>query len=580
MSRNRLLKIKFPSGGYSLQLFLFTLLPITLIVLTIAIGSQNLHHEAMRSLVGDRNLRAVKSSIDNLEQDIHRRQLILQALAQEVTNNRNLNSLSLEPGQINELFDGGLILANSDGGLIDLISDRIDDPGDWSNRLRTLQPGGKPIPVIATLFDEDLLETVIVIAVPVGRDQLIGIVRAIPFIESNLGGFLVDSQGAVLVVSHDGAIGQSKIIYEIGQPTTIPEHLNHHPGVEQVLRGERGILYDHAHQKGELIIVYSPIQLFGWGVIVEEQWDEIASPILRNTQSAPLVMVPILLISVLALWYSAHSIVQPLNRLERQASQLARGDFEVVRKPVGGIREIQSLQAALVVMADNLKAARQSLHEYIGAMTAGIENERRNLARELHDDTIQALIALNQRIQLAAMRAPGSSKETFIEVQGLVQQAITNLRGLIRGLRPIYLEDLGLVTALQTLVQETKQNSGIEVQFEISGVQRRIPVDQEMMLYRMVQESLNNIIRHARVQTAEIMLEFNHHDLRLSIIDQGAGFEMPDHPIDLSRQGHFGLLGLQERAELIGAALEIHSVRGQGTRIRVTLPFSDNSTIH
>ncbi|MCE1254309.1 MAG: histidine kinase, partial [Anaerolineae bacterium] len=103
------------------------------------------------------------------------------------------------------------------------------------------------------------------------------------------------------------------------------------------------------------------------------------------------------MLAVIALWFGARRIVQPLQTLEKKASELAQGNFASIHQPVGGIKEIRNLQYELIEMADNLKSARQSLHYYIGAITNSVENERRSLARELHDDTIQSLIALKQR---------------------------------------------------------------------------------------------------------------------------------------------------------------------------------------
>jgi signal transduction histidine kinase len=225
-------------------------------------------------------------------------------------------------------------------------------------------------------------------------------------------------------------------------------------------------------------------------------------------------------------------------------------------------------------MASQLQAAQKSLHSYIGAITQGQEAERLRLARELHDDTIQSMIALKQRVQLARMpRKKDSPLPELDELESLIEQTIDNLRRTTRALRPIYLEDLGLMAALEMLVRETGQTSGLQVDFSSSGTERRLPAEVELALYRMAQEALNNTVHHAQARQASVRMEFNPQAAILEISDDGKGFEVPKTPAGFTAQGHFGLLGLYERAELIGARLEIVSSPGKGAHLKIYLPI-------
>jgi signal transduction histidine kinase len=159
------------------------------------------------------------------------------------------------------------------------------------------------------------------------------------------------------------------------------------------------------------------------------------------------------------------------------------------------------------------------------------------------------------------------------ELESLIEQTIDDLRRTTRALRPIYLEDLGLVAALEMLVRETSQNSGLPVDFRTAGTERRLPAEVELALYRMVQESLNNAVHHAQSKNLSVRMEFTETATRLEISDDGKGFEVPKTPAEFTPQGHFGLLGLYERAELIGAHLEIRSSPGKGTRLSIHVPF-------
>ena len=233
------------------------------------------------------------------------------------------------------------------------------------------------------------------------------------------------------------------------------------------LQGKSGTVYVNVGGD-EHVTAYSPVTSTGWALITEESWQAVSTPTLRTSQIAPLVLVPVVFIMLLALWFGASQVVRPLRALESKTATLAAGDFKTIQEPVGGIAEIQHLQKELVQMADKVDEAQRSLHGYIGAITEAQEDERRRLARELHDDTLQALIALKQRVQLAQLELQSASGEPapesaeLNEIMLLTEQTIENLRRLTRAMRPVYLEDLGLVPALEMLARETGEGMGIE----------------------------------------------------------------------------------------------------------------------
>ena len=131
------------------------------------------------------------------------------------------------------------------------------------------------------------------------------------------------------------------------------------------------------------------------------------------------------------------------------------------------------------------------------------------------------------------------------------------LRSIVRGLRPIYIEDLGLATALAMNAKEKNQPDETTIHFRLEGTERRLEPDHEMALYRIAQEAINNAVRHAKAQNIWVSIIFRENTLELEIQDDGLGFIAPANPMDFSKGGHFGLLGIYERAELIGAKLVI-----------------------
>ncbi len=304
----------------------------------------------------------------------------------------------------------------------------------------------------------------------------------------------------------------------------------------------------------------------------EEAWRIATDPILEFTLLAPLILIPPLLFAVAALWFAARQIVQPLQELESRAAALAWGDFETIKEPVGGIAEVQHLQRELAEMARRVQAAQEVLHDYIGAITSAQEEERARLARELHDDTIQAIIALKQRLYLAQREVRDRrGKQSLKELETLAEQTIENLRRLTRALRPIYLEDLGLVPALEMLAREISQSNAMIVEFQKTGQERRLPREVELSLYRIAQEALNNVVKHSRATRASLSIDYSESETVLVISDNGQGFVVPASPTEFARNGHFGLLGIHERAALIGARLEIESALGKGTSLKVRL---------
>lgn len=332
--------------------------------------------------------------------------------------------------------------------------------------------------------------------------------------------------------------------------------------------------------------------------LAEDEWRIATDPILEFTLVAPLVLIPPLLFTVGALWFATKQIVQPLQRLEAKAAALAWGDFDAINESVGGILEVQHLQSELTEMARKVKAAQEGLHDYIGAITSAQEEERARLARELHDDTIQAVIALKQRVQLAQKSLKDQSgKQSLNELETLSEQTIENLRRLTRALRPIYLEDLGLVTALEMLARETSSRNHsndyalrvsrlskpatnpqglaatthLEVDFQKTGQERRLAREVELSLYRIAQEALNNVVKHSKASRAELKIAFENSEIKIEVIDNGGGFLVPKSPTELAPSGHFGLLGIHERVDLIGARLEIESALGKGTSLKVVL---------
>jgi signal transduction histidine kinase len=550
--------------GLTVQLLAITVLPLTLLLLLIAFGSVSLHQQDMRALVGERDESAVQSAAAALASELHHRSASIANLAA-------LAELSGDPASIETTkdfaldFDGGLAYLDADGRLI--TSTPPSKLWGWVVQ-NDIPLASSAVPTFSTPFlDPQSNKTFVIISQSVPSRNIIvagafspellaGSTLSASYPDSaHITIFLLDSSRNILFAS-------GPLVTEGIQPD--------HPGVAEALRGESGTTYMEQNH-AEHVVAYSPITPTGWALITEEEWEMVTSPSLRLTQMAPLVIVPAFILALIALWFVASRIVQPLQKLEAKAAALAWGDFEAIKESVGGISEVQHLQQELTEMSRKVQSAQEVLHDYIGAITTAQEEERLRLARELHDDTIQSVIALKQRVQLAQKSVKDqASRKTLGELEILSEQTIENLRRMTRALRPIYLEDLGLVTALEMLARETGQGNALKIDFQKSGEEQRLSREVELALYRITQEALNNVIRHSSAKNVNLCISFDHGNFQLEVIDDGIGFQIPKSPADFAQLGHFGLLGIRERADLIGARLEVESTPGNGTRLKVS----------
>ena len=221
------------------------------------------------------------------------------------------------------------------------------------------------------------------------------------------------------------------------------------------------------------------------------------------------------------------------------------------------------------------KLMQDNMRFYISDITWSQENERKRIARELHDDTIQELLLLARELDDLTATFKGLSEDEKIRVKELWHRtnAITDgVRRLSQDLRPPTIDRLGLLSSLKWLARRTKENTGIEVEVSNYGVQQRADPDSELLLFRIVQEALNNAWRHSNATTAQVVVEFHDDVNRISVIDNGRGFRVPKAMGSLAESGKLGLAGMQERARLLNGNVTIKSAPGKGTVVTVEAP--------
>lgn len=218
---------------------------------------------------------------------------------------------------------------------------------------------------------------------------------------------------------------------------------------------------------------------------------------------------------------------------------------------------------------------QNNLQFYLRQVLQAQEEERKRLARELHDDVSQRILLLTHGIDNLASKAERySSQELRNELEKLYELSHQTYQGIKRyaqALRPGILDDLGLVAAIKWLAEEIHNFSGIEIQVKTAAVPPLSP-ETQLVLFRIVQEALNNVHRHSRASQASVTLECQETEVRVTITDNGKGFELPPQLSDFAGRGKLGLTGMAERARLIGGELEVSSQVGKGTKIIVRVP--------
>jgi signal transduction histidine kinase len=215
---------------------------------------------------------------------------------------------------------------------------------------------------------------------------------------------------------------------------------------------------------------------------------------------------------------------------------------------------------------------RQRVHEsFAEQVIEAQEIERRRLASDIHDGISQRLITLSYRLD-AAVRAVGEdaavATEHLAKARDLVELTLQEARAAIGGLRPPVLDDLGLAGGLASLAHSIPQ---IGLQVELAD--QRLPEHIEVALYRIGQECLQNVVKHARATMARLSFAVEGDTARLEIVDDGVGFDTLEHPLGGDEMGGYGLLSMAERAELVGGRLNIRSRPGAGTAVTVTIPL-------
>ncbi len=558
--------------GLRAQLLLWTILPLAVVLVVLSLAGVTRHRQAMTRLVEDRDRGLATAEANRLGREIAQQTAALTRLAATLP---AVITPSAPSSLVNDTIgslSGGLALLDGRGALQVASS----AAAAWANGDTARILAARTVAVGQPQYETDFAGgegadeegARLLIAVPASGGQTL--IAALPVAALSLGESMPmegESQGATWVLDQTG------------------RRVHHHdPGglildasvFADVPASGSGSIYLRDRTGRELLASYAHIEPPGWTLITAEDVRAIAAMGISVVEALPLLLLFVAVVALLAVSLGVLNVVRPLQELDRRAARVAWGDFDAIGQPVGGVQEIDDLRATLAQMAERIRAYQGGMRDYLTALTQGQEDERARLAHELHDVIIQGLIALKQRGQMtqkAFGHDPARVGPRLQELNGLIDEEIAGLRRIIGDLRPIYLEDLGFVPALEMLTQQTEARHSLRVLLTVSGEVVRLAPDLELAAYRIVQQALANVAAHAHAQNAWVEVGFAADALTLLVRDDGIGFTPPEQPADLARQGHFGLMGMRERVLLYGGQLTITTSPGHGAAIVARLPL-------
>jgi signal transduction histidine kinase len=200
------------------------------------------------------------------------------------------------------------------------------------------------------------------------------------------------------------------------------------------------------------------------------------------------------------------------------------------------------------------------------------EHERQRIAGELHDSLGQNLLVVKNRAALGALAVPdGDARKQFDEISSTVAHTLAEVRAISYNLRPPHLDQLGLTMTIRAMIEQTAASSGVAMIADLDDVDGAFPLDQEIIIYRIVQESVNNVVKHARAREVHVALRSHEDRVDITIRDDGRGFTPGAAAAGAANGGGFGLKGLAERVQMLGGTHTIESAPGRGTIVTVRI---------
>lgn len=411
--------------------------------------------------------------------------------------------------------------------------------------------------------------------------------------------------GSVDIVDELGSVIGSTDASKLGRASEHRAFLVQQIASGRTATGTCRMCHDDDRTSSQTVIAFTPTRQPRWGVYLREPESASLSHV-RELRVTLLWMGPLIFVLGLAYAYGAgQSLLRPIKVLTKAAQRIEAGDVDrpipaVGTDEIGKLgQSLERMRVALSASFTEIEEANTTLERRVADRTQELErlygqlaereearsrllrqvitaqeDERKRLARELHDETCQTISALTMRLETAVKQLPpGADHAPLHDARALAVRTLDELHRLIYDLRPSVLDDLGLWPAIEWYATRMLKAKGVSVRCEFTDVDRRLPPLVETALFRAVQEAISNIAKHAEADQALIQGTIRGGRLIIEIEDDGKGFDpsVLRRPTD---RGHgWGLLGITERVEALDGTVTLDSAPGQGARLEFSVPL-------
>ncbi|MBP7497391.1 MAG: HAMP domain-containing protein [Bacteroidales bacterium] len=331
-------------------------------------------------------------------------------------------------------------------------------------------------------------------------------------------------------------------------------------------KGEVGIAIIKDYRGIDVLSSFSPLNLnsLKWYIFAEIDYKEAMIPIYKLRYKIILISLIISVILFISAIMISKLVTKPIIKLNKAADAIGKGDFEI-KLNITSKDEIGGLASSFNIMVDKLK---NFTAERLQSMIDGQELERKRLSRELHDGLGQSLIALKMKLESVSDADINELLKINTETKEGIDNIINEIRRISNNLLPAVLDKLGIINALKSLCNDIRDNSGLNICFENDLNTIKFSDLQKMYIYRIVQEALNNIVKHSSATEAKVILKHTDKGLLLNISDNGKGFDIEK----IIKHSSGGLVNMRERTTLLKGSFKIDSDT-KGTNINISLPL-------